>query len=185
MAKKEQKDIHTQGRIGKEELKKKIESKLSSRGITDPVMADKSQLYLATVSAIKDYISERRAHFKQREKAADAKKVCYLCMEFLVGRSLRTVSQGMGIYEALEEIYASYGKSFGEVYSAEVDPGLGNGGLGRLAACYMDALSAGDYSAVGYSLLYENGLFRQKLVDGEQVELPDLWLQDGGPWLYP
>ena len=185
MAKKTQKELLSAGEIGKEALKKKIESKLFSRGITDAASADKHQLYLATVTAVKDYIGERRGHFKKREKAADAKKVCYLCMEFLVGRSLRNVSQNMGVYDALCEIYKEYGTTFDEVYSAEVDPGLGNGGLGRLAACYMDALSAKDYSAIGYSLLYENGLFRQKLVDGEQVELPDVWLQDGGAWLYP
>ncbi len=184
MAKKVQKEQNG-AEITKEALRKKIEGKLFARGITDPTTADKNQLYLATVGAIKEYITERRNRFKKREKAASAKKVCYLCMEFLVGRSLRTVSQNMGIYDTLGEIYADYGKTFDEVYSAEVDPGLGNGGLGRLAACYMDALSAKDYSAVGYSLLYENGLFRQKLVDGEQVELPDVWLQDGGPWLYP
>ncbi len=166
-------------------MRKKIEGKLLSRGITDPKSADKEQLYLATVGAIKELVAERRERFKKREKAASAKKVCYLCMEFLVGRSLRAVSQNMGIYDALGKICESYGKTFDEVYSVEVDPGLGNGGLGRLAACYMDALSVGDYSAIGYSLLYENGLFRQKLVDGEQVELPDLWLQDGAPWLYP
>ncbi len=171
--------------ITREALGKKIEAKLFSRGITDPKTADKHQIYQATVAAIKDFVTERRNRFKKREKATAAKKVCYLCMEFLVGRSLRTVSQNLDIYDALGEIYTSYGKSFDEIYSCEVDPGLGNGGLGRLAACFMDSLTAKDYSAVGYSLLYENGLFRQRLVDGEQVELPDLWLADGGPWLYP
>ncbi len=186
MAKKAQKENTTDALvISREVLQKKLEAKLFSRGITDPKAADKSQIYLATVAAIKDFVTERRNRFKKREKASDSRKVCYLCMEFLVGRSLRTVSQNMNIYHALGEIYASYGKSFDEIYSCEVDPGLGNGGLGRLAACFMDSLTAQDYSAVGYSLLYENGLFRQRLVDGEQVELPDLWLQDGGPWLYP
>lgn len=167
------------------ELKKKIEAKLFSRGVTDPAKAENEQLYLATVAALKEIILDRRNQFKKRQKAAAAKKVCYLCMEFLVGRSLRTNAQNMKLFDALGEIYASYGKTFDEIYACEVDPGLGNGGLGRLAACFMDSLSALDYAATGYSLLYENGFFRQRLVDGEQVELPDLWLSDGGPWLFP
>lgn len=173
------------GAITEEMLKKRMGAKLFSRGITDPTQAANEQIYLAAVGAIKDILLERRAQFKKRIKASSAKKVCYLCMEFLVGRSLENITRNMKIYDMLCHVLAGYGKSFDEIYACEVDPGLGNGGLGRLAACFMDSLSALDYAAIGYSLCYENGLFRQKLVDGEQVELPDNWLQDGGPWLCP
>ncbi len=171
--------------VDREMLRKKIEAKLLSKGISDPKAATADQMYIATVGAMRDILVDRRRRFVKRQKAASSKKVCYLCMEFLVGRSLRTNAQNMNIYDTLCELYEGWGKTFDEVYAREVDPGLGNGGLGRLAACFMDSLTAEDYAAVGYSLLYENGFFRQRLVDGEQVELPDLWLQDGGPWLYP
>ncbi len=167
-------------------LKQKIESKLFSRGVTTPAEATAEQLYLAAVYAMKDIINQNRNSFKKRIKAAEGKKVCYLCMEFLIGRSLKTNAMNLGIYDDLCDILKGYGSSFEDVYACEVDPGLGNGGLGRLAACFMDSLTALDYAANGYSLCYENGLFRQRLVDGEQVEIPDTWMQkDGGAWLFP
>ncbi len=172
-------------KITKQELKERIEAKLITRGITTPSEASTEQLYQATVATIKDIMIEYRTEFKKRKKATSAKKVCYLCMEFLVGRSLRNDSVNLGIYEDLCEVLAEYDSSFEKVYACEADPGLGNGGLGRLAACFMDSLSAQDYAANGYSLLYETGLFRQKIIDGEQVELPDEWLESGGVWLVP
>ncbi len=167
------------------ELRKKIESKLFSRGATTPEKATPEQLYHATVYAMKDIISKNRTVFKKRIAASEGKKVCYLCMEFLIGRSLKNNAINLGIYEDLCVILKEYGHSFEEVFACEADPGLGNGGLGRLAACFMDSLSSLDYASDGYSLCYENGLFRQRLVDGEQVEIPDAWLKDGGAWLYP
>ena len=171
--------------VSSEELRKKIENKLFSRGVTSPEKATAEQLYHATVYAMKDIISKNRSAFKKRIAASEGKKVCYLCMEFLIGRSLKNNAINLGIYEDLCEILKGYGHTFDEVFSCEADPGLGNGGLGRLAACFMDSLSSLDYAADGYSLCYENGLFRQRLVDGEQVEIPDTWLKDGGAWLYP
>lgn len=169
----------------KQELKEKIESKLVTRGVLDPKDATDEQLYQAVVHTVKDIMLEYRSDFKKRIKASGAKKICYLCMEFLVGRSLRNDTVNLGIYEELSSILSDFGSSFEKVYKCEVDPGLGNGGLGRLAACFMDSLAAQDYAANGYSLLYETGLFRQKIVDGEQVELPDEWLESGGAWLVP
>ena len=171
--------------ISKEELNERIESKLLTRGIANPTSATNDQIYQATVSIIKELMLEYRSKFKKRIKAADGKKICYLCMEFLVGRSLKNDSKNLGIYDNLCEILKNYGTSFEKIYECEVDPGLGNGGLGRLAACFMDSLTAQDYYASGYSLLYENGLFKQKIVDGEQVELTDEWLASGGVWLVP
>lgn len=172
-------------KITKEELNERIESKLLTRGIANPTSATNDQIYQATVSIIKELMLEYRSKFKKRIKAADGKKICYLCMEFLVGRSLKNDSKNLGIYDDLCEILKAYGTSFEKIYECEVDSGLGNGGLGRLAACFMDSLTAQDYYASGYSLLYENGLFKQKIVDGEQVELTDEWLASGGVWLVP
>ncbi len=167
------------------DLKERIESKLYARGISDPQSATTEQLYHASVNAMKDILIENRTNFVRRSRAADSKKVCYLCMEFLIGRSFKNNAKNLGIYDDLCTIFKGYGTTFDDVFDNEVDPGLGNGGLGRLAACFMDSLSALDYVANGYSLCYENGLFKQKLVDGEQVELPDVWIPKGGAWLIP
>ena len=175
----------TKETITKQQLKERIEAKLVTRGVIDPLDATVEQLYQATVQALKDIMLEEREKFKKRIKANSGKKVCYLCMEFLVGRFLKNDAVNLGVYDDLCEIFTEYGTSFDKVYANEVDPGLGNGGLGRLAACFMDSLSACDYAANGYSLLYENGLFKQRIVDGEQVELTDEWLSSGGVWLVP
>ena len=170
-------------KISLSDLRARLEAKLLSSGISDTKNIRAEHLYFASVSVIKDLMLGYRSDFKKRIRAQGAKKVCYICMEFLIGRSLENYSKNLGIYNELVKIYKSFGCSFDEVYSYENDPGLGNGGLGRLAACFMDSLTAMDYAANGYSLLYENGLFRQKIVDGEQVELPDEWLKSGGAWL--
>ena len=172
-------------KITKQNLEDRIRAKLVARGVSDPKEATELQIYNAVVYAVKDILIEYRTDFKKRIKKANGKKICYLCMEFLVGRSLKNNVSNLGIDAELNEILASFGTSFEKIFACEVDPGLGNGGLGRLAACFMDSLSAQDYAANGYSLLYETGLFRQKIVDGEQVELPDEWIPNGGGWLVP
>ena len=172
-------------KITKQELKERIEAKLITRGICDPSTASDEQIYQSTVLALKDIMLDYRNDFKKRIKKVDGKKICYLCMEFLVGRALKNDAMNLGLYSELCEVLADFGTTFDKVYACEVDPGLGNGGLGRLAACFMDSLTAQDYAANGYSLLYENGLFKQKIIDGEQVELSDEWLGSGGVWLVP
>ncbi len=172
-------------KISKQELRERIEAKLITKGVTDPGSATPDQIYQATVQALKDIMLEYRNEFKKRIKAKDSKKIYYLCMEFLVGRALKNDAVNLGIYEELSAVLQDFGTSFDEVYACEVDPGLGNGGLGRLAACFMDSMTALDYAGTGYSLLYENGLFKQKIIDGEQIELPDEWLAKGGVWLVP
>ena len=110
--------------ISKDELNERIESKLLTRGIANPNSATNDQIYQATVSIIKELMLEYRSKFKKRIKAADGKKICYLCMEFLVGRSLKNDSKNLGIYDDLCEILKSYGTSFEKIYECEVDPGL-------------------------------------------------------------
>lgn len=164
-------------------LKKMLVDKLHKRGVQNELSATPEQLHQATVYVLKELLESKRIAFKRRAKAQGEKKVCYLCMEFLVGRQLKNNLKNMGLYDALSEALTELGSSFEQIYSCEVDPGLGNGGLGRLAACFLDSLTALDYSAIGYSLCYENGLFRQRLIDGEQVELPDVWMPTSGIWL--
>ena len=172
-------------KITKQELRERIEAKLITRGITSPETATDEQLYQSTVQVLKEIMIDYRTDFKKRIKAVNGKKVCYLCMEFLVGRALKNDAMNLGVYDELCAILSDFGSSFERIFACEVDPGLGNGGLGRLAACFMESLTAQDYAANGYSLLYENGLFKQKIVDGEQVELSDEWLASGGVWLVP
>ena len=120
--------------ITKKELKEKIISKLASRGVSEPKSASAEQLYQATVQTVKEILVSDREKFKKRIKSFGVKKVYYLCMEFLVGRSLKNVAINLGIYAGLSEILTEFGSSFEDIYNCEVEPGLGNGGLGRLAA---------------------------------------------------
>ena len=179
-------DRAKQYRLSQDDLKKNIMAKLASRGVSNPKDATNEQLYQAIVHVLKDVITVNRNAFKKRAAAKEAKRVCYLCMEFLIGRSLRNNVQNLGMYNSLCDVLGEWGKNFDDVYACENDPGLGNGGLGRLAACFMDSLTAKDYYASGFSLCYEEGLFRQRIIEGEQIELSDQWLVgDGGIWLYP
>lgn len=141
------------------------------------------QIYLATVSILRQILLNRSLSLEKAEETQ--KKVSYLCMEFLVGKMLESHLRAMGLYEDYCVWLAEAGQNFDAVAAEEQDPGIGNGGLGRLAACFMDSLAALDYPAAGYSLCYEEGLFCQKVPGGEQVELPDTWLYSGEAWLTP
>ena len=147
--------------------------------------ADKEQIYKATVMAVKDILLEKRDKFSKEYRAQHGKRVYYLCMEFLLGQSLKNNTYNLGIQNAINAALKKHGASLEELYDMEPDAGLGNGGLGRLAACFMDALASQNYPAMGYSLRYEYGLFKQKIVDGWQMELPDNWLPGGEIWLTP
>lgn len=147
--------------------------------------ADKEQIYKATVMAVKDMLLEKRDKFSKEYRAQHGKRVYYLCMEFLLGQSLKNNTYNLGIQNAINAALKKHGASLEELYDMEPDAGLGNGGLGRLAACFMDALASQNYPAMGYSLRYEYGLFKQKIVDGWQMELPDNWLPGGEVWLTP
>ena len=128
-------------------------------------------------------LSAHRKRFMSRTYGANGKQVYYLCMEFLMGRSLKNSVFNLGVGEAFEGALKDYGTTLADLYELEPDAGLGNGGLGRLAACFLDALATGDYPAMGFSIRYEYGLFKQKIIDGWQTELPDIWLPGGEVWL--
>ena len=169
----------------KNELKQLLTSKLSRYFGVTPEEASAEQIYKSVVLVTKDILTQKRADFKVNVKKQGSKKLYYLCMEFLVGRQLKNSLENLGISSDMREIVGEMGQSLDALYSREPDPGLGNGGLGRLAACFMDSLTTLDYSATGFSILYEYGFFKQKIVDGEQVELPDIWMPGGDAWLVP
>jgi len=108
-----------------------------------------------------------------------------MCMEFLVGKSLKNNLYNLQIEDEVSEALKEYNVSLEDLYIIEKDPGLGNGGLGRLAACFMDSLATQNYPATGFSIKYEFGLFKQKIIDGWQTELPDDWLSSSDVWLIP
>nr|WP_315103590.1 glycogen/starch/alpha-glucan phosphorylase [uncultured Catonella sp.] len=147
--------------------------------------ATKDQIYKATAITVKDILLAKKREFKQANNKSGGKRVYYLCMEFLVGRSLKNNLYNLGLTDIYGKILKKYGYDLNELYEMEPDAGLGNGGLGRLAACFMDSLASLNYPATGFSILYEYGLFRQKIVEGWQMEMPDVWLPGGEVWLSP
>ena len=167
------------------EVKENLEAKLSRYFGCTPREATKEQMYKAAAMTIRDILTEKREEYKRKVNRAQAKRVYYMCMEFLLGRSLKTNISNLGLVDAYAEVLKSYGFTLDDLYECEPDAGLGNGGLGRLAACFMDSLSSLDYPATGFSICYEYGLFKQMIVDGVQVELPDNWLPGGEVWLVP
>ena len=169
--------------LTQKEAKDLIQGKLSRYFGVAPSEARKEQLYKAVVMAVRDIMLEKRHKFHTVTKSAKAKRVYYLCMEFLMGRSLKNSVYNLGITDVFSEALKDYDVTLEELYELEPDAGLGNGGLGRLAACFLDALATGDYPAMGFSIRYDYGLFKQKIVEGWQTELPDVWLPGGEVWL--
>ena len=169
----------------KEELKESFLRVLSNKFEVTPENASDSQLYEALASIIVHILVEKRRHYTNHVHSVGQKQVYYISMEFLMGRSLKTNLFNLGLTETVESILKDYGVKLNSLYECEPDAGLGNGGLGRLAACYLDGLATDGYPATGYSILYEYGIFRQKIEDGWQVELPDNWLPGGSCWLVP
>lgn len=161
-----------------------IKNKLSKYYAVSAKNATKQQVYKAVVMCIRDMLLEKRSEFNEKYVAQKGKRVYYLCMEFLLGQSLKNNSYNLGVEKAFDKaLKKEFNLSMEDLYDEEPDAGLGNGGLGRLAACFMDALATGNYPAMGYSIRYEYGLFKQKIVDGWQMELPDIWLPGGEVWL--
>ena len=167
------------------EVKELLEGVLRRHFGCTAAEASREQMYKAAAITVKNMLSEKRSAYKKQVNREGAKRVYYMCMEFLLGRSLKTNLCNLGLDKAYGEALSSLGFSLEELYECEPDAGLGNGGLGRLAACFMDSLSSLDYPATGFSICYEYGLFKQMIVDGMQVELPDVWLPGGDVWLVP
>lgn len=164
------------------EVREQIREKLSQYFGMSPAEAGDEYFYKACVLIVKDILVKNRKAFTEKAAAQKTKQVYYLCMEFLMGRSLKNNLSNLGLLPAFQQALLDYGVKLERIFEMEPDAGLGNGGLGRLAACYLDGLASGGYPAMGYSIRYEYGIFRQKLVDGWQTELPDFWLPGGEVW---
>ncbi|MBO4446369.1 MAG: glycogen/starch/alpha-glucan phosphorylase [Clostridia bacterium] len=168
----------------KKEFKNAVVAKLSHLYGIKPDIADNMQIYKAVSAIVKEKMTDGTNEFITRtKKDKKSRTVYYMCMEFLMGRSLKNNLYNLGLDKVAAEALESLGIDLNDIYECEPDAGLGNGGLGRLAACYLDGLATGEYSSMGYSILYECGMFKQKLIDGWQTELPDYWLPGGDVWL--
>ncbi len=166
-----------------EQIKKSITDKLVHSYGVSCENAGNDEYYKACALVVKDLMTQGRSEFIQKATKTKTKQVYYLCMEFLLGRSLKNNLFNLGLEENFKAALKSLNVNLDNLYESEPDAGLGNGGLGRLAACFMDAFATGGYPAMGYSLRYEFGIFKQKLIDGWQTELPDFWLPGGQVWL--
>jgi len=169
--------------ITAKQLEEKISLKLSHNLGLTPEQAGDDAFYKAAALVLMDIMREKRQGFKDKVGEAESKIVYYLSMEFLMGRSFKNTVFNLGIEKPLRSALKNLGVKLDKLYELEPDAGLGNGGLGRLAACFLDGLTYQGYPAMGYCIKYEFGIFRQKLVDGWQTEMPDFWLPGGSVWL--
>ncbi len=165
-----------------ESIKTSILSNLEYRLAKDSYSATLYDRFLATAYAVQERVLERWINTQQQYHHTNPKRVYYISMEFLLGRSLSNSLINLGLYDAFKEALTELGMDFNEIVESEFDAGLGNGGLGRLAACFLDSMATMGIPAVGYGIRYNYGLFNQKITDGRQVEEPDNWLKMPNPW---
>ncbi len=169
--------------LTKTQLRSLIELTLQNKFALEPSEASDEIYYKALAIVVRDLLTEKRRRFVADTDSHGGKRVYYLCMEFLLGRSLKNNLHNLGLSEVAGEVLSELHVELENLYEHEPDAGLGNGGLGRLAACFLDSLASLDYTATGYSILYEYGIFKQRILDGWQTELPDNWLPGGDIWL--
>ena len=165
-----------------EGVKKAIVYKLIFLIGRSPKEASQRDWLNATLYAVRDLVTEGWITTARQSRAEETRRVYYLSMEFLIGRTLSNAMIAEDIYTTTQAALAELNVDLEEIIEKEVDPGLGNGGLGRLAACFMDSLATLAIPAMGYGIRYEYGMFRQKIENGQQVERPDDWLEKGAPW---
>ena len=167
----------------KREFEKLLKDKLMSECNVTIDAASADQIYRCLAMITRQIMSDRQKQFQSKVLGEGKKQVYYLCMEFLMGRSLRTSLFNLGLNEVAESVLADADVKIDTIYEQEPDAGLGNGGLGRLAACYLDGMATDCIPGTGYSILYEYGIFKQKIVDGWQQETADNWLPGGQVWI--
>ena len=167
----------------KREFEKLLKDKLMSECNVTLDMASADQIYRCLAMITRQIMSDRQKQFQSKVLGEGKKQVYYLCVEFLMGRSLRTSLFNLGLNEVAESVLADADVKIDTIYEQEPDAGLGNGGLGRLAACYLDGMATDGIPGTGYSILYEYGIFKQKIVDGWQQETADNWLPGGQVWI--
>lgn len=167
--------------LSKQNIKELLKERLEAIGSSVESSSDEN-FYKAAASVVRNILIEKRRHFMAESKANGSKQISYLCMEFLLGRSLKNSIYNLKLADEFRDALKEYDVKLENLFELEPDAGLGNGGLGRLAACFMDALATCSYPAMGYSIMYEFGIFKQKIIDGWQTELPDNWLPGGDVW---
>ena len=167
----------------KREFEKLLKDKLMSECNVTIDAASADQIYRCLAMITRQIMSDRQTQYQSKVLGEGKKQVYYLCMEFLMGRSLRTSLFNLGLNEVAESVLADADVKIDTIYEQEPDAGLGNGGLGRLAACYLDGMATDGIPGTGYSILYEYGIFKQKIVDGWQQETADNWLPGGQVWI--
>ncbi len=164
------------------ELKQHFENHLETSIAKDPIDMTKNDVFKALALTIRDKMMKNWLKTQREYAQKDLKRVCYLSLEFLMGRLLENTLINLEIFDEAKELMHEYGLNLNEIIHEEPDMGLGNGGLGRLAACFLDSLSTLSMPAVGYGIRYEYGIFEQDIIKGFQVEKPDKWLRYGNPW---
>ena len=169
----------------KESMKRAIGEKLRLNFGCTEEEATEANMMKACAMVLRDRMSTQYVESRSAVRKKQLRRVHYMSMEFLMGRSLMKNAYNLGVLEPMKEAIADMGFKPARIFDMEPDAGLGNGGLGRLAACYLDSLTTLEIPARGYSICYELGLFRQKIVDGQQIELPDNWRDQSDAWLIP
>jgi glycogen phosphorylase len=172
-------------KVDPEQFRRNMVEHLLYTCVKEPGDAGPVDLYRAMAHAVRDRLVQRWLATQRTYEERDVKRVHYLSSEFLTGRSLGLCLVNLGLYGIAEKLMAEWSFDLAQVLEAEGDPGLGNGGLGRLAACFMDSLATLELPAVGYGIRYEFGIFEQHIEAGQQVERSDNWLQYGNPWELP
>lgn len=172
-------------KFDKDSIKESIIGKVQRYNGLTVEEASPMQIYRAVASTVRDQIMQKYSIAREERKESNSKKLYYLSVEYLMGRSMYCNMLNLVSTDAYRQALKELGIDLDDVLKEEPEPGLGNGGLGRLAACFLDSLSSLDLPAMGCTIRYEYGLFRQKIVDGQQVELPDSWLDNGNVWELP
>ena len=167
------------------DLMRSISNKLMYAVGKNPAAARPQDWLQATELAVRDRMVERWMKTTEQTYAQDAKRVYYLSMEFLIGRTFTNALLALGIYQETSDALRALDIDINELADLEPDAALGNGGLGRLAACFLDSMATLGISGMGYGIRYDYGMFRQQIVDGRQAEAPDYWLSGGNPWEFP
>ena len=171
--------------VTKQQLIDLIQGKLRRNFGREVENATQTQIFKCCALVLRDIMNTRQVATAEAVEQSQARQVHYLSLEFLMGRSLMKNAYNLGVLDTLTQALDEMGFSASDIFELEPDAGLGNGGLGRLAACYLDSMTTLEIPATGYSICYELGIFKQKIVDGKQVEQADNWLGLGDAWLIP
>jgi len=184
-AKKEESQKDFFSRTDAESIKQAFMTHVEYTLAKDEYSTSQLDAFMALAYVVRDHLIERWLKTQRTYYDQDAKRVYYFSLEFLIGRTLEDSLENLGLYDECYKVMKEIGYSLEEIRELEWDAGLGNGGLGRLAACFLDSMATMGIPGYGYGIRYEYGIFFQKLIDGWQVETPDNWLRHGNPWEFP